>query len=95
LGLGDDSYDQLGFAPLDPANPAQLVPAQIPGVAGATGVAAGYTHSLALLGDGSVLAWEETRSDETRSDDSGRDVKDGSSGVTRTARLTDTNPGRS
>jgi alpha-tubulin suppressor-like RCC1 family protein len=54
---GNDSYDQLGFVPPDPANPAQLVPAQVAGIAGATGVAAGYTHSLAVLGDGSVLAW--------------------------------------
>jgi len=64
-GWGADFSFQLGYAP-DPSDPhpARLTPAPVDGITGASGVAAGYGHSLAVLADGSVLAWGDDTNGE-------------------------------
>jgi IPT/TIG domain/Regulator of chromosome condensation (RCC1) repeat len=54
---GSDEYDQLGAG----AGEAELsdVPIAVSGVSGASAIAAGANHGLALLGDGTVRAWGE------------------------------------
>jgi alpha-tubulin suppressor-like RCC1 family protein len=53
---GDNWYGQLGDGSSgDGTN--KNAPVQVTGLTGATGVAGGVTHSLALLSDGTVRAW--------------------------------------
>jgi alpha-tubulin suppressor-like RCC1 family protein len=56
LAWGDDAFGQLGNGILS-ANGDSEVPAVVPGIGTATAVAAGEEHSLALLANGTVLAW--------------------------------------
>jgi alpha-tubulin suppressor-like RCC1 family protein len=56
LAWGDDTFGQLGNGILS-ANGDSEVPAAVPGIGTATAVAAGEEHSLALLANGTVLAW--------------------------------------
>jgi alpha-tubulin suppressor-like RCC1 family protein len=64
-GWGADFSYQLAYAP-DPTDPHpdRPSPAQIDGITGAVGVAAGYDHSLAVLANGSVLAWGDDSNGE-------------------------------
>ena len=64
-GWGGDFSFQLGYTP-DPTDPhpARLTPAPVDGISGAVAVAAGYDHSLAVLADGSVLAWGDDTNGE-------------------------------
>ena len=54
-GIGSNSFSQLG----DGSNKEVLrtVPFQIPGTTSVTAIAAGYSQSLAVKSDGTVLAW--------------------------------------
>ena len=63
---GQGTYGRLGIGPLPTIRPrtkpqrqidAIPYPIRIPGLEGATAVAAGSQHGLALLGDGTVRAW--------------------------------------
>jgi alpha-tubulin suppressor-like RCC1 family protein len=51
---GNNLYGQLGIP--SPPNSSNL-PLAVPGISGAVAVSAGETHSLALLSNGTVLAW--------------------------------------
>jgi alpha-tubulin suppressor-like RCC1 family protein len=64
-GWGADFSYQLAYAP-DPTDPHpdRTAPAPIDGISGAIGVAAGYDHSLAVLANGSVLAWGDDANGE-------------------------------
>jgi alpha-tubulin suppressor-like RCC1 family protein len=53
---GDNSYGQLGNGLGEPGVFA-LLPEPVPGLAGVTSVAAGGTFALALLSNGTVVAW--------------------------------------
>jgi alpha-tubulin suppressor-like RCC1 family protein len=55
---GRNSSLQLGT--LTPV-PGGMMPSAVPGVTGATAIAAGSAHSCALLGDGTVMCWGENR----------------------------------
>jgi len=60
---GSDSSGQLGGGPVE-GEPEELhsdVPVTVNGLSGASAVAAGARHSLALLGAGTVMAWGEDR----------------------------------
>lgn len=53
---GDDTFGQLGNGTAS-ANGTSEVFAAVPGLSGVTAVAAGEEHSLALLSNGTVMAW--------------------------------------
>jgi alpha-tubulin suppressor-like RCC1 family protein len=52
---GANAHGQLGFGAADSGG--HPVPSAVPGLGGITAIAAGYRHSLALGGDGTVWAW--------------------------------------
>ena len=52
-GWGQNDYGQLGDGTTDD----QSKPMQVAELSGVTAIAAGFGHSLALKGDGSVWAW--------------------------------------
>jgi alpha-tubulin suppressor-like RCC1 family protein len=52
---GANAHGQLGLGAADSAS--HPVPTAVPGLTGVTAIAAGYRHSLALKGDGTVWAW--------------------------------------
>ena len=63
---GDNTYGQLGDGTSTgpehcslaaPTIPCSTVPVAVSGLAGVTGISAGFEHDLALLGDGTVDAW--------------------------------------
>jgi alpha-tubulin suppressor-like RCC1 family protein/pimeloyl-ACP methyl ester carboxylesterase len=61
-GWGFDSKGQVGVAPnasclQSPSNGCVLTPKPIPGLQAPSAMAGGLQHSLALLSDGTVLAW--------------------------------------
>jgi alpha-tubulin suppressor-like RCC1 family protein len=56
LAWGDDTFGQLGNGIVS-SNGDSEVPAAVPGLSTATAVAAGEEHSLALLANGTVMAW--------------------------------------
>ncbi len=56
LAWGDDTFGQLGNGIVS-SNGDSEVPAAVPGLSTVTAVAAGEEHSLALLANGTVLAW--------------------------------------
>src|SRR5216684_2698434 len=56
LAWGDDTFGQLGNGIIS-ANGSSEVPAPVPGLSNVTAVAAGEEHSLALLANGTVMAW--------------------------------------
>lgn len=67
-GTGDKG--QLGVGPMPvirfrtrspSAMPYSPYPLEIPGLSGVAAISAGYTHSLALMKDGTVRAWGENR----------------------------------
>jgi alpha-tubulin suppressor-like RCC1 family protein len=55
--FGANGNGQLGTGSTQPAGPGSTVPVQAIGVSGATSVAAGGYHSLALLANGTVMSW--------------------------------------
>jgi len=56
LAWGDDTFGQLGNG-IASSNGDSEVPAAVPGLSTVTAVAAGEEHSLALLANGTVMAW--------------------------------------
>jgi alpha-tubulin suppressor-like RCC1 family protein len=56
MAWGDDTFGQLGNG-VASANGDSEAPAPVSGLSGVTAVAAGEEHSLALLSDGTVMAW--------------------------------------
>ena len=54
MAWGDDAAGQLGNGT---TNNGELLPVAVSGLSGVTGVSAGESHSLALLGTGGVMAW--------------------------------------
>ena len=60
LAWGDDTFGQLGNGIVS-ANGDSEVPAAVPGLSTVTAVAAGEEHSLALLANGTVLAWGDNK----------------------------------
>ena len=56
LAWGDDTFGQLGNGVVS-SNADSEVPVAVPGLSTVTAVAAGEEHSLALLANGTVLAW--------------------------------------
>ena len=59
-GWGSDAYGQLGTAvPKEEEERLSDVPVSLSGLSGVTSVAAGAKHALALLGNGTVMAWGE------------------------------------
>ena len=56
LAWGDDTFGQLGIGVVS-SNADSEVPVAVPGLSTVTAVAAGEEHSLALLANGTVLAW--------------------------------------
>jgi len=56
LAWGDDTFGQLGNGVVS-SNGDSEVPVAVPGLSAVTAVAAGEEHSLALLADGTVMAW--------------------------------------
>jgi alpha-tubulin suppressor-like RCC1 family protein len=58
MAWGEDKYGQLGGGSVGGSDE---VPAQVSGLSGVTAVSAGGAHSLALLGNGTVMAWGEDR----------------------------------
>jgi alpha-tubulin suppressor-like RCC1 family protein len=56
LAWGDDTFGQLGNGIVS-SNGDSEVPVAVPGLSSVTAVAAGEEHSLALLANGTVLAW--------------------------------------
>jgi alpha-tubulin suppressor-like RCC1 family protein len=56
MAWGDDTFGQLGNG-VASSNGDSEVPAQVSSLSGVTAVAAGDEHSLALLSDGTVMAW--------------------------------------
>jgi hypothetical protein len=56
MAWGDDTFGQLGNG-VASANGDSEAPAAVGGLSGVTAVAAGEEHSLALLSNGTVLAW--------------------------------------
>ena len=67
LTWGSNTDGQLGYvSPVDCGSdgddPCQREPTEVPGITDAIAVAAGYTHSLVLLRDGTVLAFGNNQS---------------------------------
>jgi alpha-tubulin suppressor-like RCC1 family protein len=60
LAWGDDTFGQLGNGIVS-SNGDSEVPVAVPGLSTVTAVAAGEEHSLALLANGTVLAWGDNR----------------------------------
>jgi len=61
---GGDEYGQLGNSSIPENEEGERMtelPVAVEGVSGATAVAAGARHSLALLGNGTVMAWGEDK----------------------------------
>jgi alpha-tubulin suppressor-like RCC1 family protein len=61
---GGDEYGQLGNSSIPENEEGERMtelPVAVEGVTGATAVAAGARHSLALLGNGTVMAWGEDK----------------------------------
>lgn len=56
VAWGDDAFGQLGNG-VASASGDNEVPVAVPGLSGVTAVAAGEEHSLALLKNGTVMAW--------------------------------------
>jgi alpha-tubulin suppressor-like RCC1 family protein len=54
---GNDEQDQLGYSTGEEGF--SDLAALVPGLSGVTAIAEGYTHSLALTGAGTVMAWGE------------------------------------
>jgi alpha-tubulin suppressor-like RCC1 family protein len=64
---GGDEYGQLGSSTVAENEEGERMtelPVAVEGVSGATAVAAGARHSLALLGNGTVMAWGEDKAGE-------------------------------
>ena len=66
---GNDGRGQLGpeTAPetcFEPATPCSRKPIPVPGLSSVVAIAAGYRHSLALLSNGTVMAWGENTTGE-------------------------------
>jgi len=63
MAWGSDEYGQLGHDISEETGPEEeeisTVPVPVEGLSGVTAIAAGARHSLALLGDGSVMGWGE------------------------------------
>jgi alpha-tubulin suppressor-like RCC1 family protein len=59
---GSDRYGQLGVEP--PEEGFSSVPVQVGGLAGVGGISGGAEHALAMLGNGTVMAWGEDSSGE-------------------------------
>jgi Regulator of chromosome condensation (RCC1) repeat len=60
LGIGD--LPVINFKTHTPASIAYVpFPIQVPGLAGVVGIAAGMKHSLAVMKDGTIMAWGENR----------------------------------
>ncbi len=65
MAWGDDEHDQLGNAHVleeaaeasEPEGADSEVPVEVEGLTGATAIAAGRTHALALMSGGTVMAW--------------------------------------
>ncbi|MDI1462857.1 cell wall anchor protein [Catellatospora sp. KI3] len=55
LAFGNNSYGQLGIG--DTGGEPRLRPVEIPGLSNVKAIAAGQSHSLALLENGKVMAW--------------------------------------
>ena len=89
---GDDEYGQLGNATVEEEGGERQsnVAVTVEGVTGATAIAAGQRFAMALLTNGTVMAWGENRSGQlgdggtARSDEKATPVSD-LSGVTRIA----------
>jgi len=67
MAWGSNEYGQLGIGAGGEEEEIQAesdVPVAVNGVSGATAIAAGARHSLALLGSGTVMAWGENESGE-------------------------------
>jgi alpha-tubulin suppressor-like RCC1 family protein len=64
MAWGSDGFGQLGSAEEEAETPGESfsdVPVAVDGVSGATAIAAGARYSLALLSDGTAMAWGEDR----------------------------------
>jgi alpha-tubulin suppressor-like RCC1 family protein len=65
MAWGDDEYGQLGNSAVEAHGEEgeeerfSEVPVAVDGLSGVSAIAAGTRHSLALLGDGTVMAWGE------------------------------------
>jgi alpha-tubulin suppressor-like RCC1 family protein len=67
MAWGGDNFGQLGSAEEEAETPGESfsdVPVAVDGVSGATAIAAGARDSLALLSNGTVMAWGEDRAGE-------------------------------
>ncbi len=61
MGWGENEYGELGDGSIVRR---QETPAAVSGLSGVTAIAAGGMHSMALLGNGSVMTWGENKSGE-------------------------------
>ncbi len=62
MAWGSNEHDQLGNGEV--VEPESDVPVPVEGLSGVTAIAAGTTHALALLGDGTVVGWGDDREGE-------------------------------
>ena len=60
MSWGSNEWGQLGDGKTKAEQPSSDVPVQVSDVTGTTAIAAGTYHSLALLDNGQVLAWDLT-----------------------------------
>jgi alpha-tubulin suppressor-like RCC1 family protein len=57
MSWGDNEVDQLGDGQDVSTQAISTVPQEVSGLTGAVAVAAGFEHALALMGNGTVMAW--------------------------------------